>query len=476
MPSCTRLLPLLLLAIGVLSGGLPARDALAQWEGLEGEGWAGEPKPPGEETPEAQPPAEEGPKEPDKPAQTAPAAETAPDDVKLAFDDRKGFGMRYGNFLLGIHAFMQGDLALYEQYDLQSNGFRMRRARISLDGAHEAWFRWLVDVDLIGGLRDCYIELDAGRVEQIDLSVRAGYFKPPVTMEEFRTSSKFLTFHERASHVSGMFPGRHTGVMLEGELPASETGAPPLLRGWVALHNGRAGPTTVNVSNDWGLAFMAEATPLHDPAQKTTIQAGLSTWVAYYANNRNSWIGLSPDGTTGFFGPHTVRGLEQLHGFHVNVFRDRFALAFEYTFGIQQRKVDGANDLSPIVGTGFHLDASVMVYNPLGILERKPDFNQGVELCARFERQTLNDAHRGAASRTPASTGLGAVNALGGRMSAVTVGCNAYLTSRIRVSANAQVQWFDLEGQQRLYIVFRDNQLHTGGPRVLLLFRIQFFV
>jgi len=445
-------------------------EAQAQWEGIDDDDWGEKPAPPPKEKPDA-PPGEEtpapSPEEDERPRRKG--------KVELVFNSYEGFGLKYEQMKLAVHALVQTDLRFFETYDNASNGFFVRRAYAGFDGTLESWLSWKAEYDFAtSSARDCYARADLG---DIPVYITGGYFKPALSWEWFRQLPQFLNFMERASHVATLVPGRTVGLMGEFRVPG-EKGAPPLVRGWLGLHNGNAG-TFGNVNNDWGLSMMVEATPVADRYEKLLVQAGFSNWFAYNTGTTTSWTGFSPDFAVRFFGPYGRRGLEQVHAVHGAVFYQQFAAMFEYSYGMQQRKRDGPGDLSPIVATGFHLDLCALVYdpqNPGGDLFRNTGFNEGVEVCLRIERFTLNDAHRGTASRVPASTAFNAPNAMGGRMTAVTLGGNWYVTSRVRVTFNMQSQWFDLEGQNELFPATDPDRPRTGGPRFVWELRFQIFI
>ncbi len=449
-----------------------------EWGEEDPSGWGELPPAEEEEEPEAGPAAE-----PDRSSETSQPKEPSPEEIKidLVFSDRKGLALEAPGFRLGIHTLLQTDLWLFETGDYQSNTFLFRRAYVGVSGTFDEWLRWKVEYDLADtsgtiaqGLQDTFIE---GIVEGTPLAVRAGYFKPAVTAEEFRVSTRFITFLERSSHVTDLFPGRRPGLMVELRSSWEKKG-PPRVRGWLGVHNGNAGPF-VNFNNDWGLSLMAEAVPVM--TKTMFLQAGVSTWLAYH-ENLNTWTANSPEGAVRFVDAYDAGGLEQIHGFHVHFHFDRFAAMFEYTFGIQQRKVEVLfptqrwENYAPLRASGYHLDFCVMLWAPEGKPRRNVGFNRGLEVCARFERLEMNNINRGTAARLPDSPATNAVNLLGGRMGACTLGVNWYITRRARAGFNMITEWFELESDGNLYVLERDHQPRTGGPRFVWALRFQVFL
>jgi hypothetical protein len=449
--------------------------------------------PPSKEKPKPKPKAPPGdeperprtPREPREPRETdEPEAEKQPAEV--FFSEAEGLGFSSEKMRLTVHALLQSELRVFEVGDLfASNAFRFRRAYVGLDGIVDKWLEWKCVYDLAdpagsnaGALRDIYGRVTFTENLPVHIGITAGYFKPAVGGEHFRMEPEFLTFLERAAHVSGTHPGRCAGVMVDASLPG-EKGSPPKVRGWLGLHNGRAGPLG-NVNNDWGISLMGEATPLDDKFTKMRLQFGLGNWVGYSGiGGTTGWRGVSPDGNVNFFNPigaYTLRGFEQVHSLHGRFFYDRFALMAEFTYGLQYRTRDGANDLSPLVSRGIHVDACLMLWSPDGKPVRDPELNRGVEACLRVERYELDEINRGSAHRSQPVIFADAPNILGGRMGAVTLGANWYVNRRLRVCFNLQAQYFHLEARTKFFTVRTDHKIRTGGPRVFVGLRLQVFI
>ncbi len=90
------------------------------------------------------------------------------------------------------------------------NGTGIRRARIGVKTTFANNWYGEIDIDLANSeleLKDAYLKYDFKN----GLRVRAGNFKEPLSMEA-TTTSRYLTFMERANVVSAFAPSRHIGA------------------------------------------------------------------------------------------------------------------------------------------------------------------------------------------------------------------------------------------------------------------------
>lgn len=403
--------------------------------------------------------------------------EPAADEPRLVFSEFEGFHLSYLGYKLGVHALFQGDLTLHEPYEQATSGFDARRAYVSVKGTIDSWFDWQLEYDLADGnatngqgLRDCY-----GRIAPQDMPIRisAGYLKPAYSWEEFRQDPEFLTFVEPAAHVQWMAPGRRAGVIVEAWAQGAKKGS-KLLRAWLGVHNGSSAGVG-NTTDDWGLSLMVEADPLAGNKEPIRLHLGASCWVAEYANSTSYW-GADSDQTAILFGPYAIKGITRQMSAHVNFYYERLAFMFEYTLGMQARKVDGVRDLPPLLAQGYHVDAIFMILGHEGKAIRMMGMNRGLEACLRFERYELNDVRRGAATWNLASTGFFAPNVQAARLGALTIGVNWYADRHVRLTVNLQTQWIDLESQRRFYPLEYDHRPRSGGPRLVWVFMLQLFL
>lgn len=146
---------------------------------------------------------------------TAPAASA--DDAwsfkwsngfKLDAPDKK-FSLKFGGRIMADYTFVDADSALGDLED----GFEFRRARMFFSGTVYERIEFKIQYDFAGGdadAKDVYIGVknDWG-------SVRFGHFKEPFSLAEI-TSSKYITFLERAMPIEAFSPSRNSGIGFHG--------------------------------------------------------------------------------------------------------------------------------------------------------------------------------------------------------------------------------------------------------------------
>ena len=120
---------------------------------------------------------------------------------------------KFGGRLQNDWAFYSADDALEAAVGPFEEGTEFRRARLFFEGELYDRVEFKAQYDFAGGdteIKDAYLGL-------VNLPVvgglRVGHFKEPFSLEE-QTSSKYLTFMERALPVEAFSPSRNTGFML----------------------------------------------------------------------------------------------------------------------------------------------------------------------------------------------------------------------------------------------------------------------
>jgi phosphate-selective porin OprO and OprP len=127
-------------------------------------------------------------------------------------NDEAGHSLKFGGRI-------QADFAAYDEDDSLSglgfeDGSEFRRARLFFSGTLYDKIEFKAQYDFADGSaaepKDLYIGfLDLGPLDVL----RVGHFKEPFSLEEL-TSSKYVTFMERALPVEAFSPARNTGVMV----------------------------------------------------------------------------------------------------------------------------------------------------------------------------------------------------------------------------------------------------------------------
>lgn len=151
---------------------------------------------------------------------TAPATTPAPDD-RWTFRWRDTFRLdspdgdvrlRFGGRVQSDWAEISGDDGLEVALGGLDGGAEFRRADLYFEGLLHERIEFKAQYDFAGGaaeLKDVYL----GLVElPVVGGVRVGHFKEPWSLEE-QTSSKYVTFLERALPVEAFSPSRNVGFM-----------------------------------------------------------------------------------------------------------------------------------------------------------------------------------------------------------------------------------------------------------------------
>jgi phosphate-selective porin OprO/OprP len=131
---------------------------------------------------------------------------------KLASPDGRT-SFKFGGRIMNDYAFYSADDELEAAVGPLEEGAEFRRARLFFSGELYDRVEFKAQYDFAGGdpeLKDVYLGL-------VNLpvigGVRVGHYKEPFSLEEI-TSSKYITFMERALPVEAFSPSRNTGVML----------------------------------------------------------------------------------------------------------------------------------------------------------------------------------------------------------------------------------------------------------------------
>jgi phosphate-selective porin OprO and OprP len=134
---------------------------------------------------------------------------TTEDDVEVS---TSGGRLRFksGEAEFEVGGRLMVDTAGYDNNDDLNNGSEVRRARLFMSGTvYENW-KFKLETDFAGNgvdLKDAYLRYTG--LDYADITV--GNFKEPWSLEEL-TSSKYITFMERAMPVEAFAPSRRLGI------------------------------------------------------------------------------------------------------------------------------------------------------------------------------------------------------------------------------------------------------------------------
>lgn len=139
-------------------------------------------------------------------------------EVKWAWKDGLSFQSADGKFKGKFGGRVQLDIGAFTEDDpLQDSraGVEFRRARLYTEGTYASSLpiKYKFEMDFAGqkiSFKDVYVELQ--EVPAVG-SITVGHFKEPIGLETL-TSSRFLTFIERALPLTAFAPERNVGIMI----------------------------------------------------------------------------------------------------------------------------------------------------------------------------------------------------------------------------------------------------------------------
>lgn len=350
-----------------------------------------------------------------------PAAEKDDDDSKVQVKlGSGGFKVESsdGAYELQLGGRLQMDVAVHDEDTSQlRNGAEIRRARLYLKGnVGEAW-SFKTQFDFAGNetsIKDLYLRRswDNG----IDLTV--GNFKEPFSLEE-QTSSKNITFIERALPVAAFSPSRALGVAVQ--------------KGWnrgslaVGLFGEEVAFDAAD-SEDDGVGIAARATWAALESKSRVLHLGFSSEYREPREGLELRFDARPESAVS--GEKLVRtrsldGIESttLYGLEVATTSGPFSVQGEYIQTTLARRQEADADLSGwyIYGSWFLTGESRPYEASDGSFGRiKPEGKRGAwEVGIRFSSIDLDDR-----------------DIEGGSEDNVTLGINWYANSNVRFLAN----------------------------------------
>ncbi|MGK7344937.1 MAG: OprO/OprP family phosphate-selective porin [Candidatus Nitrospinota bacterium M3_3B_026] len=125
----------------------------------------------------------------------------------------KAFQIKVGGRLMNDWAWLSADDELKSEETVWESGTEFRRARLYVGGHIHENVKFKVQYDFAGGdadFKDAYIALT--KISGIG-QLKVGRFKQPFGLEEL-TSSKYITFMERAMAIEAFAPSRQSGLLI----------------------------------------------------------------------------------------------------------------------------------------------------------------------------------------------------------------------------------------------------------------------
>jgi phosphate-selective porin OprO/OprP len=189
----------------------------------------------------------------------------------------KAFSAHIGGRMLWDNAWISSDDFLRAQ--TQDASF-FRALRLEVDGVMFTNAFYKIQVDFIGSevaLKDVYMGLKkCGPVG----TFTAGHFKVPISLEE-QTSSRFITFMERAACVSAFAPSRENGMMVNNNFLTDG-----MLGVFASIYRfGTSDQGTVADDGSYSLAVRFAAFFLHDKDTNRVLHVGFGYSYITAVNN-----------------------------------------------------------------------------------------------------------------------------------------------------------------------------------------------
>jgi phosphate-selective porin OprO/OprP len=335
----------------------------------------------------------------------------------------------------------------HSELENQEDWAEMRRLRLYMAGKVYRNVGYKIQLDFADGsldTKDAYVEIYSKGIPFVQTvidSVRAGHFKEPFSLEEL-TSSKYITFIERANPVGAFSPSRNPGIQISKYWDACKAG--------YQLGVFREADDSESVSdggyNLTGRAFWA---PLYADNGARVIHLGAAYSMRHYGSDEgtlqyrsrgeqhvgNPFLNTAdlPAEDVDLFGAEAA----WVHG--------AFSLQGEFiASSIDMRSGQGYEDAcfrGAYVQAGYFLTGEHRVYKK-GAFSRvspkqnfTPDGGTGaIELAARYSYLDMTDGNFNSFTGGRA-----------GQLDALTVGVNWYLNPNTRIMVNYVRSCWDVE-------------------------------
>lgn len=346
-----------------------------------------------------------------------------------------------GQHKLEFHGLVQTDFRAFEEGSRNLNGtdlannFRVRRARIRLDGALYKYLDYRVEGDFGQGttiLTDAYVELRFWP----EFKIRGGQFKVPFSSEEL-TPDNYTDFIER-SIMNNLVPSRDAGVMFHGVLLSG------LVEYAAGVFNG-AGQNTeeTNDSKDYAGRLLVRPFKLLDiPLLQRFHIAGHFTQGD--EDSGQSLRGRTDSTTFTFFSRVPTRGDRLRYGAETYYAYGPLGLYGEFIQSEEERKGlgTGGKDLADVTGRGWFVAATYLVTGEEKVFGKAPKVKRPLNVTT-WDLGALELVARYAQLQFRSDSPLPAPLPAGNKLDALTVGANWYLSPNVRVMVNWVHNWFD---------------------------------
>ncbi|PCJ68836.1 MAG: hypothetical protein COA62_13480 [Rhodobiaceae bacterium] len=339
---------------------------------------------------------------------------------KLMISSRDGnWSIRFGGRLM-LDAFVSDEDVAGGTGGRGGNGAEIRRARFFASGKVAGDWKYKLQLDFAGNgvaIKDAYISTKVA-----GLTAKFGNHHEPMGMNEI-TSSKYITFMERAQSSDIFAPGRNLGVSVAAS--GSNWGA----RGGFftsGVDNGGKGRTT-----DWALTGRAHFAPLAEKTQ--AIHLGLSGSYRGFDDNGGPDIEVRGyHNGTKFVDTGTLAAEGQMTvGTELAAVFGPFSAQAEYFWSTLEGNGAGATDTDfdgGYVFVSYFLTGESRNYSAAKGTFGRVKSAGAIELAARYDVINLDD------------TGFGTDAA---EVTSYTLGVNYYFNPYVRMMVNYQNTEFD---------------------------------
>ncbi len=339
------------------------------------------------------------------------------------------FDLKFGGRVQTDFAFFQYDSELDELFDGLKNGAEFRRARFFNQGTVYGKVNYKIQVDFTSGsavFKDVYIGLKG--LPGVG-NLRVGHFKEPMRLEVL-TSSKYITFMERAPGVS-FTPERNLGLMVFNHSANKKwTWALGFFRRSDKQGNDKVANEEFNVTG------RVSGLLLHHPDQKQLLHVGAAA--SYRKPDDQTYaISVRPNSHLApkFLNTHTIEGTDHLIllAAEAAFVHGPFSLQGEFINSTVNARNEETGSLEDSNLSSFYVYASYFLTGESrkystssGVFSRvspKKNFGQegsgAWEVALRYAKTDLNDKF-----------------IRGGELSEITVGLNWYLNPVARIMFN----------------------------------------
>ena len=344
----------------------------------------------------------------------------------FAADEVKEAEVKLGGRIYQDWGWFSGDDEAITAFGYDS-GTEYRTARFSAEALFWGHIKGKAEVDWTDGkvvFKDVYMEL-----LDLPFNITVGHFKEPFSLEEL-TSSRFVTFMERASINQAFVPSRNAGIQLSANLADKM-----IYMAFGAFKEVGDYPTNL-VANDgedlWAVTARIAASPVYNEETNTVVHLGIAFSSRDLGDEGVARLRARPETHMGnrLVDTHNIEAaMATLLGVEAAGVFGSFSLQGEYV----SDSLDSPTNGDPVF-SGYYVEASFWLtgenrkYKRSSAVFDRPKvknlflLQQGfgaLQLAARYSNLNLNDG-----------------DIEGGKMNDFTIGLNWYPVDNARIMLN----------------------------------------